>query len=49
MVSMSFSECSPAPHEQADFSLANNDVLERLSAAFVKWDQQMLPRLTRES
>lgn len=36
-------------HERADFSLTNKDVLERLSAAFVKWDQQMLPRLTRDS
>jgi arylsulfatase A-like enzyme len=34
-------------HEQADFSSKNSDVLERLSAAFAKWDQQMLPRLTR--
>ena len=32
-------------HEQADFSAANSDVLERLSAAFLNWDQQMLPRL----
>jgi arylsulfatase A-like enzyme len=36
-------------HEQADFSLANKDVLEHLSAAFAKWNQQMLPRLTRET
>lgn len=30
--------------EQADFSKRNPDVLERLTAEFVKWNQQMLPR-----
>ena len=35
-------------HEQADFSATNKDVLERLSAAFLNWDRQMLPRLNRE-
>jgi arylsulfatase A-like enzyme len=31
-------------HEQADFSKKNPDVLERLSAEFKKWNDQMLPR-----
>jgi len=31
--------------EQADFSKQNPDVLERLTAEFDKWNQQMLPRL----
>lgn len=30
--------------EQADFSKTNPDVLERLTAEFDKWNQQMLPR-----
>ena len=36
-------------HEQADFSATNNDVLERLSAAFLAWDRQLLPRAGDES
>jgi arylsulfatase A-like enzyme len=32
-------------HEQADFSATNRDVMDRLSAAFQNWNQQMLPRL----
>jgi arylsulfatase A-like enzyme len=35
-------------HEQADFSLTHHDVMVELSAAFVKWDQQMLPRITKD-
>jgi hypothetical protein len=31
--------------EQADFSKKNPDVLERLTAEFDKWNQQMLPRV----
>jgi hypothetical protein len=34
-------------HEQADFSKKNPEVLERLASEFDKWNQQMLPRLTR--
>jgi arylsulfatase A-like enzyme len=34
-------------HEQADFSKKNSDVLERLAGEFDKWNQQLLPRLTR--
>jgi arylsulfatase A-like enzyme len=33
--------------EQADFSKQNPDVLERLTAEFDKWNQQMLPRLAK--
>jgi arylsulfatase A-like enzyme len=33
--------------EQADFSKQNPDVLERLTAEFDKWNQQMLPRVRR--
>jgi arylsulfatase A-like enzyme len=36
-------------HEQADFSMKNPDVLERLAAEFEKWNQQMLPRIKRET
>jgi hypothetical protein len=32
-------------HEQADFSKQNPEVLERLTAEFDKWNQQMLPRV----
>jgi arylsulfatase A-like enzyme len=35
--------------EQADFRSKNPDVLERLAAEFEKWNQQMLPRIRRES
>jgi arylsulfatase A-like enzyme len=40
-------ELSADQHEQADFSLKNPDVFERLVAEFEKWNQQMLPRLER--
>jgi arylsulfatase A-like enzyme len=30
--------------EQADFSLKNPDIMGRLSSAFDKWNEQMLPR-----
>ena len=33
--------------EQADFSIKNPDVLERLAGEFEKWNQQMLPRIRR--
>ena len=33
--------------EQADFSVKNPDMLERLAAEFEKWNQQMLPRIRR--
>lgn len=36
-------------HEQADFSGQHPDVLRRLAGEFDKWNQQMLPRLTRQS
>ena len=32
-------------HEQANFSKQKPDVMERLASEFMKWDQQMLPRL----
>lgn len=35
--------------EQADFSVQNPEVLRRLAAEFDKWNQQMLPRITRQS
>lgn len=35
--------------EQADFSLKNPDVLQRLVAEFEKWNQQMLPRIKHET
>jgi len=35
--------------EQADFSVQLPDVLQHLAAEFDKWNQQMLPRLTRQS
>lgn len=35
--------------EQADFSVQLPDVLQRLAAEFDKWNQQMLPHLTRQS
>jgi arylsulfatase A-like enzyme len=35
--------------EQADFSMKNPDVLERLVGEFEKWNQQMLPRIKRET
>lgn len=31
-------------HEQANFSLKNPAILDRLTAEFKNWDQQMLPR-----
>lgn len=36
-------------HEQADFSVQHPDVLQRLAAEFDRWNQQLLPRLTRPS
>jgi len=38
---------SSDPREQADFSIKNPDVLERLAGEFEKWNQQMLPRIRR--
>jgi arylsulfatase A-like enzyme len=33
--------------EQADFSRKNPDIMQRLSSAFDKWNEQMLPRPTK--
>lgn len=38
-------DLSSDPREQADFSIKNPDVLERLTAEFAEWNKQMLPRL----
>ena len=42
-------DLSSDPREQADFSIKNPDVLERLTAEFAHWNQQMLPRIARRS
>ena len=42
-------DLSSDPREQADFSIKNPEVLERLTAEFAHWNEQMLPRIARRS